>query len=377
MATENRTTAQNALTVLMVIALVLLALIIKPFASAFFLAAVLAGALFPLEKWLTHKLRGRKNLSAAILTIGIVLILVGPIAGIATFIVSEVATGVRYVSKTVRSEGVSGLVEKLPPRARSLAQKALDRIPVEEEQLDEALQQRASKESGRAAAAVTSAVAATGSFAVQATMMLIAFFFLLVDGRALVGWLEDVSPLLRGQVTELLAEFRKVSVSVMVSTIATSGVQALAALVGYLIAGVPYPAFFAVVTFFIAFIPAIGAAGVCLFASVLLLALGKTWMALFLAIWGVVVVGLVDNLLKPILAKRGMQMHGAVVFFSLLGGLAMFGTVGLLIGPLIVAFFLALFRLRQRALGRAKPPPADVPPTPPPTQTLPAEPRRA
>jgi predicted PurR-regulated permease PerM len=377
MATENRTTAQNALTVLMVIALVLLALIIKPFASAFFRAAVLAGALFPLEKWLTHKLRGRKNLSAAILTIGIVLILVGPIAGIATFIVSEVATGVRYVSKTVRSEGVSGLVEKLPPRARSLAQKALDRIPVEEEQLDEALQQRASKESGRAAAAVTSAVAATGSFAVQATMMLIAFFFLLVDGRALVGWLEDVSPLLRGQVTELLAEFRKVSVSVMVSTIATSGVQALAALVGYLIAGVPYPAFFAVVTFFIAFIPAIGAAGVCLFASVLLLALGKTWMALFLAIWGVVVVGLVDNLLKPILAKRGMQMHGAVVFFSLLGGLAMFGTVGLLIGPLIVAFFLALFRLRQRALGRAKPPPADVPPTPPPTQTLPAKPSGA
>jgi predicted PurR-regulated permease PerM len=168
-----------------------------------------------------------------------------------------------------------------------------------------------------------------------------------------------------------------VSVSVMVSTCATSGVQARAALVGYLIAGVPYPAFFAVATFFIAFIPAIGAAGVCLFASVLLLALGKTWMALFLAIWGVVVVGLVDNLLKPILAKRGMQMHGAVVFFSLLGGLAMFGTVGLLIGPLIVAFFLALFRLRQRALGRAKPPAADVPPTPPPTQTLPARPSGA
>ncbi len=377
MATDNRQTAQRALTVLMVIALVLLALIIQPFASAFFLAAVLAGALFPLEKWLTRKLRGRKNLSAALLTVGIVLILVGPIAGIATFVVSEVATGVKYVSQTVRSEGVSGLVEKLPPRARSLAQKALDRIPVEEAQLDEELQKRATSQSGRAAAAVTSVVAATGSFAVQATMMLIAFFFLLVDGRALVGWMEDVSPLMPGQVTELLTEFRKVSVSVMVSTIATSGVQALAALVGYLIAGVPYPAFFAVVTFFIAFIPAIGAAGVCLFAAVLLLALGKTWMALFLAVWGMVVVGLVDNLLKPILAKRGMQMHGAVVFFSLLGGLAVFGTVGLLIGPLIVAFFLALFRLRQRALGRAKPPPGEVPPTPPPTQTLPAKPSGA
>jgi predicted PurR-regulated permease PerM len=372
MATENRQTAQRALTVLLVIALVLLALIIKPFASAFFLAAVLAGALFPLEKWLTRKLRGRKNLSAALLTIGIVLVLVGPIAGIAAFVVGEITTGVRYVSQTVRSEGVSGLIEKLPPSARGLAQKALDRIPVEEEQLDEEIQKRAQSQSGRAVGAVTSAVAATGSFAVQATMMLIAFFFLLVDGRALVGWMEDVSPLLPGQVTELLAEFRKVSVSIMVSTIATSGVQAVAALIGYFIAGVPYPVFFGVLTFFVAFIPAIGAAGVCLFAALILLAMGKMWMALFLAIWGVVVVGLVDNLLKPILAKRGMEMHGAVVFFALLGGLAFFGTVGLLIGPLIVAFFLALFRLRQRAIGRAKPPPPGaVPPTPPPTETLP------
>src|SRR5215218_5339144 len=89
MATENRQTAQRALTVLMVIALVLLALIIRPFASAFFLAAVLAGALFPLEKGLTRKLRGRKHASAALLTVGIILILVGPIAGIATFVVGE------------------------------------------------------------------------------------------------------------------------------------------------------------------------------------------------------------------------------------------------------------------------------------------------
>lgn len=371
MATENRQTAQRALTVLLVIAIILLALIIQPFASAFFLAAVLAGALFPLEKWLTRKLRGRRNLSAALLTLGIVLVLVGPIAGITAFVVGEITTGVKYVSQTVRSEGVSGLIEKLPPSARGLAKKALDRIPVEEEQLDEVIQQRAQSQSGRAVGAVTSAVAATGSFAVQATMMLIAFFFLLVDGRALVGWMEDVSPLLPGQVTELLAEFRKVSVSIMVSTIATSGVQAVAALIGYFIAGVPYPVFFGVLTFFVAFVPAIGAAGVCLFAAVILLAMGKTWMALFLAIWGVTVVGLVDNLLKPVLAKRGMEMHGAVVFFALLGGLAAFGTVGLLVGPLIVAFFLALFRLRQRAIGRAKPPPPGAVPPPPPTETLP------
>ena len=70
--------------------------------------------------------------------------------------------------------------------------------------------------------------------------------------------------------------------------------------------------------------------------------------ALFLALWGIIVVGLSDNVVKPLLAKRGMQMHGAIVFFSLLGGLAVFGAIGLLLGPLIVAFFLTVVRIYER-----------------------------
>jgi predicted PurR-regulated permease PerM len=115
-----------------------------------------------------------------------------------------------------------------------------------------------------------------------------------------------------------------------------------------LISSVPHPIFFATVTFFVAFIPAVGAGGMCLLAAVLLLAMGKTWMALFLALWGVFVVGMVDNIIKPLLVKRGLHMHGAIVFFALLGGLAVFGTVGLIAGPLIVSLFLALVRIYQR-----------------------------
>src|SRR3712207_8724388 len=103
---------------------------------------------------------------------------------------------------------------------------------------------------------------------------------------------------------------------------------------------VPVPIFFAAITFFFALIPAVGAAVVCLAAALLLLATGHPVAALVLAVWGVVVVGLSDNVIKPILAKRGMHMHGAIVFFSLLGGLSVFGAIGLLLGPLIVAFFL-------------------------------------
>jgi predicted PurR-regulated permease PerM len=98
----------------------------------------------------------------------------------------------------------------------------------------------------------------------------------------------------------------------------------------------------------VAFIPAIGAASVCLLAAALLLVTGHPYMALFLALWGILIVGLVDNVVKPLLIKGGMELHGAVVFFSLIGGLAAFGAIGLLVGPLVVSLFLALVRLYHR-----------------------------
>jgi predicted PurR-regulated permease PerM len=157
-----------------------------------------------------------------------------------------------------------------------------------------------------------------------------------------------VSPLRRGQTSELLSTFKKVSVAVIASAGITAAVQAVAAMAGFLIAGLPSPLFFTLLTFFFAFIPAIGAAVICLFASLLLVVTGHPYMAVFLAAWGLIVVGLVDNLVKPLLIRRGLEIHGAIVFFSLIGGLAAFGAVGLLVGPLLVALFLTLLRIYHR-----------------------------
>jgi predicted PurR-regulated permease PerM len=189
-----------------------------------------------------------------------------------------------------------------------------------------------------------------------------------VHGDELVDWLDSVSPLGPGQTRELLAGFKKVSFAVIVSTVVTAAVQALAALGGFFIARVPNPIFFGLVTFFMAFIPAIGAGVVCLTAALLLFVTGHPYMAIFLAAWGLGVVGLVDNVVKPLLIKRGMDLHGGVVFFSLIGGLAAFGAIGLLLGPLVVAMFLALLRMYHRDFApgeRGVPAVPGLPPAPP------------
>ncbi|RKG63558.1 AI-2E family transporter [Corallococcus sp. CA054B] len=344
---------------LILLSILLLCLVIRPFAEAFFLAAVLAGTFYGLHTRLKKRLRGHGNVSAGLIVGGILLALLLPLGGLTAFVVAEVSEGARFVTEAVQKDGMRGLVEKLPSGIQGPVSKLIERLPLEQAELNQKLQEQVTTQSGTAAKAVTGAVAATGTIILQLTMMLIALFFFLTDGARLVQWIESVSPLRRGQTRELLREFKSTSVSVLVSTIATAGVQAAVALIGFLIVGVPAPLFFAGLTFFLALIPAVGAAVVVLFAAGLMFLSGHPWAALFLAIWGIVVVGLVDNVVKPLLARKGMNQHGAIVFFALLGGLAAFGAVGLLLGPLIVAFFLSVVRIYERDYGRPNGQPGD------------------
>ena len=342
----------------------LVGVVVYPLASALFLAAVLAGVMWPLHERLAKKLKNRRNLSAGIFIAVILIVIVGPLGLLSGYLIKEVSQGIEFVSTTLKSEDVSGLLEPLPPALRDWGQSLIDRLPRDPKEIGQLIEKHVSEQGGQAAAAVGAAVAATGSFLFQAAMMMIALFFLLVDGKELVAWLDKISPLPKGQTKQLLTEIKKVSSSVVISTVLTAAVQAVAALIGYFIARVPSAIFFGVVTFVFAMIPAIGAGSVCLAAAGLLLVTGHPYGALFLAIWAVTVVALVDNVVKPLLIKDDVEMHGAVVFFALLGGLAVFGPIGLVLGPIVVAMLLAFLRMYTRTYhgtGSVRPPPESRP----------------
>ncbi len=340
--------ARRALLVMLLGALALVLVVLRPLGSAIFLAAVLAMVLWPVHEWLSRRFRGRRSLAAVVVVTLFGLAIVGPLAWLSALVVGETIGAVRFIADTVKSDGVHGLVAALPQPLSDAATYLLARVELDSADVSHAIQQRVGAAGGSAAVALGAAISATGSLLFQGAMMVIALFLFLTQKDAVVHWLDDASPLRRGQTRELGAEFVRVCKSVIVSTAATALVQAIAALVGYLIAKVPHPMFFFALTFVIAFIPAAGAASACLAAAALVLATGHPWAALFLAIWGIVVVGLVDNVVKPLLMKDGIRMHGAVVLFALLGGLAAFGAMGLLIGPLAVALFLAMLRMYKR-----------------------------
>lgn len=347
--------ARRALVFLVFTALALTAVIVKPFWMAFFLAAVVAGALHPPMEWLSARFRGRRSLAAALLTLGVLILVVLPLATLGAMLVNEALDGIEWLRKTIQSEGVWGVVERLPGPAQRAAKELLEAFPQPQKQL----QKLAGSQGGEAAAAVGGALAATGTAVFQIVMMLIALFFLLVDGRGLVAWIDARMPLRPGQFRTLLEDFRQTSVSVLLSSAGTAAIQTFAALVGYLIARAPNIPFLTLATFVLALVPAVGGAVMVVGVAALLFLTGHPYAGVFLAIWGVVVVSLSDNVARPFLLKGGMELHGGVVFFALLGGLAVFGGIGLVLGPLIVTFLVAALKLYRAEFrpGRQEGPP--------------------
>jgi predicted PurR-regulated permease PerM len=262
-----------------------------------------------------------------------------------------VTQGIRFVVDTLQSDGMQGLIQELPGPLRAVGSALQEYLPRTVD-LGETL----TGQGGKAATAVGGVVAATGSALLQTAMVLIALFFFLVRGAECIEWLDTASPLRRGQTNELLLEVKRVGHSVVVSNFLTAGGQAVIALVGYFIARVPYPFFFFGITFVAALIPAVGGAAVCVLCAGILWLTGHPYWALFLVIWGLAVVGLVDNVLRPLIIKGRAELDGAVVFFSLIGGVLAFGTVGLVIGPLIVSLFLATLRIYHRDVARPRRP---------------------
>ncbi|WP_242346708.1 AI-2E family transporter [Anaeromyxobacter terrae] len=353
------THARALLIAMLVVAIALMFTLIWPFWVAFFLAAVLSATLRSPMEWLTRKLRGRRQIAATLLTLAVLLAVVLPVAGIGTFLVRQVLDGIEWLRNLIASEGFGGLLTRLPEPVENAARRFFTTVPQQQQQI-----QRIAEQGQQAAGVVTSVISATGTVVFQTVMMLIALFFMLVDGARLVAWLDRHVPLRPGLLRELIEEFRKTSVSVLTATLATAGIQTVTALVGYLIARAPNVIFFTLATFVIALVPALGATVMVVTVAILLLATGHLLAGVFLAAWGIGFVSIVDNAVRPYLLKGGMELHGGVVFFALLGGLAVFGGIGLVLGPLIVTFLLAVLKMYEREYGRGvtSEPPAEVRP---------------
>jgi predicted PurR-regulated permease PerM len=184
------------------------------------------------------------------------------------------------------------------------------------------------------------------SFLVDFFLMLFVLFFLLRDNDKIISTLRHILPFSRSQEDRLLDEIENVSKSAVLGSFLTAIAQGFAGGFAMWLAGFP-GLFWGTMMGFASFIPVVGTALIWVPATAYLLLIGDTTWGLFLGIWCVAVVGSIDNILRPLLMQGGAGMNTIMIFFSLLGGINLFGLLGLIYGPLIFAITIVLFKLYE------------------------------
>jgi predicted PurR-regulated permease PerM len=183
----------------------------------------------------------------------------------------------------------------------------------------------------------------TFDFIVNLFIVLYLLFFLLRDGDFLTRRIRDAMPLHPEQQRELLSRFTTVIRATVKGNVVVAIVQGALGGLMFWFLGVRAPVLWAVLMAFLSLLPAVGSALVWLPVAIYFLVTGAIWQGTVLIAFGILVIGLVDNILRPILVGKDTKMPDYVVLMSTLGGMAIFGLNGFVIGPVIAAMFMAVW----------------------------------
>jgi predicted PurR-regulated permease PerM len=195
----------------------------------------------------------------------------------------------------------------------------------------------------------------TFNFLVAFGVMLYLLFFLLRDGNGLAARVRQAIPLAEEDKRELLARFAAVIRATVKGNILVAVVQGVLGSLAFWFLGIHGALLWGVVMAVLSLLPAVGAALVWGPVAVYLMVSGALWKGVGLVVWGVVVIGLVDNVLRPILVGKDTKMPDYLVLVSTLGGIAVFGLNGFVIGPVIAALFMAVWDIFiERRAGRGR-----------------------
>lgn len=193
-------------------------------------------------------------------------------------------------------------------------------------------------------------IGGVAGFVFNLTIVLFTLFFFLRDRDMVLASVREAIPLSHGAAT---AVFRRVETVIRASVLGTGAVafvQGVLSLIAFWALGLGAAGVLAVITAFMSFIPFVGAAGVWVPVAIYLAATGSPGKALILAIYGTLIISLADNFIRPIVIGDATRLHTLLIFFSILGGLQVFGFLGIFMGPVVLAIALAIFEIFRREL---------------------------
>ncbi|MFP5265146.1 MAG: AI-2E family transporter [Blastocatellia bacterium] len=323
-------------------ALYLCYLLFKPFLSPLLSALVIAIVFFPVHSRMQRVVRG-PSLAALLSTLLVTLIIIVPAVMILLAITHEVTGLISLIDqKSTESGGLGAYVDQLLERPLQWVGRYVD---VSQFNARAAALGRLRELSAFLVNEVGIILGSVTSFAVNTAIAIFTLFFIFREGKSLRRRVAAITPLSSEQVEKLFSGIENTVVGTVYGGLVVAAVQGALLGVALWVFDIPSPVLWGAVGAFFALLPLVGTAAVWVPAAFYLLATGHYLQAIILVGWGAGIVGTVDNILRPYLISGRVQMHTLLIFFSVFGGVTVFGFLGLFLGPVILAVTMTLLGL--------------------------------
>ncbi len=316
--------------------------LLAPFSSALLWAAIIALALSPLYKHVVRAVKGRAGIAAGIMTFGALLVVVVPAVVLLVVLAAQAVDMYQWASGLVQSGKLADAWSRLasPMIDRILQNPLLQGIDVKGLAI-----KGLSELSSGLAAHIGGILKDTMLLAFNLLIMLVSLFFFFRDGERWYTWATGLLPFTRDQQLAISRKFQDTFSAVINGVFLIALLQGILTGIGLAVFGVPFPVFWGFLSAVLALLPIGGATLVWAPAAVYLYLTGSTMNGILLAAWGVVLVTLPDNFLKPLLIGRKAKLPMLLLFIGILGGLRVYGFLGILAGPLIVTMLTAFVQI--------------------------------
>lgn len=335
-----------ALIAVTVIALYLCWLMVKPFVGVLGWATVLVICFYPVHKLIDQRLK-KSSLSALLSCVLVILTILVPVVLLTIAVVRELSGAVQNLQGAIAyvtnpNSPVTG------PVLRWLSQY----VNIEELRSQDYLLEQIKNRSGAIAGQTLGFLGGLVGVIIQMVFVIFTMYYLFRDGDKIIAAVRDALPLERDQARAIMSRTREVIGASVYGVFVIAIIQGMLGGLAFWALGLPSAFVWGVAMIFLSMIPMLGAFLVWVPAAIYLAITGHYIKAILLVLWGTLVIGMIDNFLRPKLVGERTRLHELFIFFAVLGGLQVFGVLGIVLGPVVLAITMALMDV-FRAVDRS------------------------
>jgi len=314
-------------------------------------AAVFAILFSPLHAKVKKQVK-KPAFAAAITTFVVLLVIVGPVTFLLLELVSEAGAALNHVNAMYSSGELQRLLNDHLPSLDYAREKLAGWVDLSSANLTEMAKDALQRVSNFVINQTSVILSGGSQIALHFLLMTFSLYYFFKDGGALVKRLQRLMPLNEEDVKSIFRELRDLIFATIYSGVMVAVLQGIAGGILFGSVGIPSAVFWGSVMAFLSVLPIIGAFLVYVPAGLILIISGNVTSGVIVLVVGGAIISQIDNFLRPVLVSNRTAMHPMILFFSMMGGVALFGLLGIILGPVIAAIFLTILRVVDLSVQR-------------------------